>query len=256
MQNEMTLDAAMELADHASPAPWIASQALKVMRAEINAANAIRQSEGVSDEDVQRALDSWYDLEDGIHGEELRERMRAALTAVWHDQPAQDQLYRHACDAVEEWKHRALEAEESVERMTDAMNDVCGPTSMGEPVLPAQEKAEPVATRFRRKSGHQTDMQWSIVGGTEAFRYFGNDGDYEAELLYTAPPAERVRVPDGWKLVPVEPTQEMIKACIDVWQQRLQRKSENGTLLCGGNPEASFRENYAAMLSAAPEGGK
>jgi hypothetical protein len=57
---------------------------------------------------------------------------------------------------------------------------------------------------------------------------------------------------DGWRFVPVTPTPEMIAACIAVWQERLRRKAENGTLLCGGNAEKSFRENWAAMLSASP----
>lgn len=37
----VTLEQAMDLADHASPAPWIASQALKVMRAEIEQLSTI-----------------------------------------------------------------------------------------------------------------------------------------------------------------------------------------------------------------------
>lgn len=56
----------------------------------------------------------------------------------------------------------------------------------------------------------------------------------------------------GMVLVPREPTPEMISACITVWQERLRRKAETGTLLCGGNPEQSFRENWAAMLAAVP----
>lgn len=59
-------------------------------------------------------------------------------------------------------------------------------------------------------------------------------------------------VPDGCALVPREPTPEMIAACIAVWQARLRRKAENGTLLCGGDPEKSFRENWAAMIAAVP----
>lgn len=45
------------------------------------------------------------------------------------------ELYKSACDGVEEWKARALKAERIAERLGDALNDMTGPTFMGEPVL-------------------------------------------------------------------------------------------------------------------------
>ena len=47
--------------------------------------------------------------------------------------------------------------------------------------------------------------------------------------VYTAP-----KVPEGWKLVPVEPTEEMLNACWDT-------------------PYSSYIRKYKAMLAAAPE---
>ena len=55
-----------------------------------------------------------------------------------------------------------------------------------------------------------------------------------------------------WKLVPVEPTEEMLNAVIEAWLKRLADKAKNGTLLSGGNPFTTFTANYRVMLSAAP----
>ena len=49
---------------------------------------------------------------------------------------------------------------------------------------------------------------------------------------------EREAVPAGWKLVPVEPTQEMVDACFD------------------GTSTGGIQKGYRAMLAAAPEVGK
>lgn len=68
-----------------------------------------------------------------------------------------------------------------------------------------------------------------------------------AVLQVTAPAA----VPPGCIVVPAEPTEEMLTACIEAWQHRLLKKAENGKLLAGGNPRESFRENYKAMVAAA-----
>lgn len=53
--------------------------------------------------------------------------------------------------------------------------------------------------------------------------------------IYTAPPVAAPAVPDGWKLVPVEPTQEMVDACFE------------------GTSAGGIQKGYRAMLAAAPE---
>lgn len=58
-------------------------------------------------------------------------------------------------------------------------------------------------------------------------------------------------IPDGWVLVPIEPTEAMLTACTKAWQRRLIEKARNGKLLSGGNARESFRANYQAMLTAA-----
>lgn len=45
----------------------------------------------------------------------------------------------------------------------------------------------------------------------------GLANDVDAAIdVHLSQPAERVRVPDGWKLVPIEPTQEMIGTALRV----------------------------------------
>lgn len=56
------------------------------------------------------------------------------------------------------------------------------------------------------------------------------------ERLLAQPVSSRYKLPEGWKLVPVEPTAEMINAAL-----------ASGAL--------SIRSAYRLMLAAAPEGG-
>lgn len=57
------------------------------------------------------------------------------------------------------------------------------------------------------------------------------------KLLTTKPPVAAPAVPEGWKLVPVEPTQEMVDACFEA--------------TCAGG----IQKGYRAMLAAAPAPG-
>jgi len=60
----------------------------------------------------------------------------------------------------------------------------------------------------------------------------------DVEPLYAMPP-----VPEGWKLVPIEPNEDMILAAFNV------QRSE------WSNPIGHFVSHYKAMLSAAPKKG-
>lgn len=72
------------------------------------------------------------------------------------------------------------------------------------------------------------------------------EGEYTVPL-YAAPQpkAEQgpVQVPEGWKLVPVEPTKEMLDAVVTTVDVHL----------LGADAEMQYREDWAAMLAAAPE---
>lgn len=77
-------------------------------------------------------------------------------------------------------------------------------------------------------------------------RPFGYDGEtfrksdidhHAAVVYYTAPPAASVH--DGWKIVPVDPTPEMLE---EIWlDERFQ--------------ERAMKARYAAMIAAAPAPG-
>jgi hypothetical protein len=64
------------------------------------------------------------------------------------------------------------------------------------------------------------------------------NGPYETRTLYTHPTTPAPAVPDGWVLVPVEPTQKMLDAMERQWA-------------CGAYRDMSRRE-YRAMIAAAP----
>lgn len=98
-----------------------------------------RAQAGVTEDVVQRAVDIFVGGNQ-YTSEHQCNRMRAALVAVWPSVPslaaqADVELYKSACDGVEEWKARALKAERIAERLGDSLNDMTGPTFMGEPVL-------------------------------------------------------------------------------------------------------------------------
>lgn len=94
--------------------------------------------------------------------------------------------------------------------------------------LAANREAQPVGFRYRHKdtvSWLYNDWRWPDSVEAE---------QCQIEWLYTAPPAPAV--PDGRKLVPVEPTEEMLRAAY----------RESGVYSA---------KAYRAMLAAAPEGG-
>ncbi|HFF8968250.1 hypothetical protein [Serratia marcescens] len=103
---------------------------------------------------------------------------------------------------------------------------------------PAPANAQSVAWEMRYwNSGHNCWHDWERITEekhAELSIAFATDSDHEFRVLYDAPPAPAV--PDGWKLVPVEPTEEMLRAAY----------RESGVYSA---------KAYRAMLAAAPEGG-
>lgn len=84
-----------------------------------------------------------------------------------------------------------------------------------------------------------------------------NHHTLQADKLYTAPPAPVLRVQDGWKLVPIEPTEDMVirgfesapdevLSDADVWE---------AFNAMSGCQQAAHKARlcYAAMLAAVPE---
>lgn len=95
-------------------------------------------------------------------------------------------------------------------------------------VAEAALKAKPVAWRWEKNNGLYF----------EGIKPIGVD----SQPLYTAPPATAPAVPDGWKLVPVEPIWEMLSAdgC---------KEHHNGQPCLHHD---NRRRIWSAMLAAAP----
>ena len=107
------------------------------------------------------------------------------------------------------------------------------------------EKQEPVAQVGVHKTGGNAGISWSARPLNE----FDSlpllcDGD----KLYLAPGAQpALSIPEGWKLVPIEPTQEMKTAAIGV--EVYQDSPPSTDCLTWKEAEAI----YTAMIAAAPE---
>ncbi|WP_072568846.1 hypothetical protein [Enterobacter sp. SA187] len=85
------------------------------------------------------------------------------------------------------------------------------------------------------------------VGGGCAEWYNRALGDWRAAMLKAEPVSQPYKLPEGWKLVPVEPTAEMISSGIAAHYERSQIQIHDrpapGPMECA----------YVAMLAAAPQ---
>ncbi len=88
----------------------------------------------------------------------------------------------------------------------------------------AAKRAEPVAWEVKGILCHSKEEADSYVG--------------EPVPLYEAPQLNSPEIPDGWKLVPIEPTRQMMS---------------QGHFAMGGTDRGKFMRIYQAMLAAAPE---
>jgi hypothetical protein len=180
-------------------------------------------AENVNEEMLDTADEAWSDVYDGV-SHNHREAMRAALTAVWHNRTAQDEFARVAAST-------ACPACGSLGLCEDA--EKCGATTVS-----AQEKAEPVADidSIALRAAKDISLMW----GQDRSQFVAKiqvriiDAIRQAN---TAPPAERVRVPDGWKLVPIRPTPLMVGE--GAWTYR--------------QVDGDIAQCYESMVKAAPE---
>ncbi|WP_336702517.1 hypothetical protein [Pantoea dispersa] len=129
--------------------------------------------------------------------------------------------------------------------------------------------AEPVKTKLKYSSalpkfiGDTNEVEsvhcW-VHGDTPEFAT--NEEAYaEAQKmtgdLYTAPPAPVLRVPDGWKLVPIEPTEDMVIRGFESKPDQLWSTPEEWAEYeaMSGCQQAAHKATlcWQAMLAAAPE---
>lgn len=92
------------------------------------------------------------------------------------------------------------------------------------------ERQEPVKHEFQGRDG-----AWHSFIDQRHYENTVADGTWPIRSLYALPGAQPApSVPEGWKLVPIEPTQEMRDAWTD-------------------NMHEAFKVSYQAMLNAAPK---
>lgn len=126
-------------------------------------------------------------------------------------------------ETIESLRARVAELEESNVQLTAMLNNELGGTTfMGEPVVAQSalkaSQGEPVAFQFGKDFCAIANF-WPPE----------NVGDTTVRPLYTSAPT----IPEGWKLVPIEPTGKMLWAGVETY--------------------SSSWDIYTSMLAAAPE---
>lgn len=156
--------------------------------------------------------------------------------------------YQGAREDLSIWKRRALEAEGEARRL-GKINDYLvkqaqGESRFGEPVIrePALVAVHGVVGKLLNiLDRHTVELGWGEKPITLAELVISRDGPEELDSCRAAMQAEpvshRCTLPDGWKLVPIEPTAEMLTALYRLGS-RLTRKYEV--------------DLYSAMLAVAP----
>lgn len=81
-------------------------------------------------------------------------------------------------------------------------------------------------------------IQWDESG-----RFHYDERSSGLDLFMAEAPEQAVRVPDGWQLVPIDPSWEMLQACAGMWQKR-------GAI---GLDALDARAAYDTALAAAPK---
>ncbi|EPB4310874.1 TPA: hypothetical protein ACPZLC_004260 [Yersinia enterocolitica] len=97
----------------------------------------------------------------------------------------------------------------------------------------AAKRAEPIYQYHTGIINEEGDIDWYWVDCDKGF-YSQYDNQHR-RIVYTTPQLNSPEIPDGWKLVPIEPTLAML------------------TLLGLTGSFESMLERYANMLDAAPE---
>ena len=112
--------------------------------------------------------------------------------------------YRGARDDMQEWKKRALEAEESCRRLTQVLNEQNGPTLMGEPFL--KQAPQPM-----------TLSDEDLTNIKRALDYLRNSGGSNSEKKRWADSFERaISITQGVQPMTDEQLQVAINTCRDV----------------------------------------
>lgn len=120
-------------------------------------------------------------------------------------------------------------------------------TEEADAVLEVLAKQEPVAWQMSHQSWGDGwfDTNEAHAEWLRANKY----GEWKVRPLYAAPVA-RAAVPDGWRLVPIEPTSAMTTAFNTAAEALRQSHLLSGSYPASWQP---VEAGYRAMLAAAPE---
>lgn len=132
------------------------------------------------------------------------------------------------------------QALEALESLQEEKRDYMVRNNLGDPTKETNYKLSVTAIAALKeaiaKQGEPVAIVKHQVGGVAVHIL----GDLKpGDLLYTSAPT----IPEGWRLVPIEPTPEMINAACDCQDA----DPEDGC-------ESETYHGYKAMLSAAPKG--
>ena len=124
----------------------------------------------------------------------------------------------------------------------------CGPNCQRDGCVNRRLREENEALRMRVKAlGQQMKPtreqveQWAKAVWSAGDMYIGPDTDSLTEFAALAFAAGQAsKVPEGWKLVPVEPTEEMMREMTDQF------------MAINGDNRTAFESAYRAMIATAP----
>ncbi|HDQ4038967.1 TPA: hypothetical protein P8L14_004518 [Yersinia enterocolitica] len=103
-------------------------------------------------------------------------------------------------------------------------------------IVLAAKMAEPIYQYHTGIINEEGDIDWYWVDCDKGF-YSQYDNQHR-RIVYTTPQLNSPEIPEGWKLVPIEPTRQMMS---------------QGHFSMGGTDRGKFMRIYQAMLAAAPE---
>ncbi|MGE5009235.1 hypothetical protein AB8886_22395 [Yersinia enterocolitica] len=124
----------------------------------------------------------------------------------------------------------------TVEQLNDFIKSdhaQCGDVAALARIALAAKRAEPIYQYHTGIINEEGDIDWYWVDCDKGF-YSQYDNQHR-RIVYTTPQLNSPEVSDGWKLVPIEPTQNMVDAHIS------------------GMQLAGLSRAYRDMLAAAPE---
>lgn len=190
---------------------------------------------------------------------ELKEKCRAAIASLTRQHGLAERLaescFMIALSELENsWKQRAEAAEAASAKWKEQAIKAHEESELAMGKVAKLEKQEP-RYQIQKKTSYGRESVWIDVASREEAETNVLHG-YRWRIVYDAPAIATDLVPEGWKLVPVEPTEEMVISgfesqpdeCLSdpaIWEKYSQMS---------GCQQASYEAQlcWAAMLTAAP----